>query len=429
MRSRFKGHFAEPQEEITRLWKTATFVFDANVLLNLYRYSDTARDEFVKLLKNIQDRCWLPEQCVHEFFANRHSVIGAQIKAYADTEKNISAIQDNFAGPNSHPFLSAKNFDALSTVIESIKEELTKSRELQEARITNDEIREAIADIFEEKVGPEYSDEAMDALFLEGEKRFSEEIPPGYKDKNKFQNAIKRSEKRANLGDFLLWRQILDLAKDQSKDVIFVTDDQKEDWWLTISGKTISARPELLAEFHEYSGNKILIYSTGSFLKQTDEKLGQAVSGNTIEEIRQEHFSRYKDLDKSIEDKFERASRMQNSFRQELGRVARLKAEGEGTRFTKLMDLIQPIVSNHSLMFHSAEDKEEAISRLKVLQLKLEDISSRTEDIERMIERSREMGEDKMGKMLTQERENLRSMAASTMQEIVEVVAETTQEE
>ena len=36
------------------------FVFDTNVLLNLYRYPKDVSSEFINVLKHIQDRIWIP---------------------------------------------------------------------------------------------------------------------------------------------------------------------------------------------------------------------------------------------------------------------------------------------------------------------------------------------------------------------------------
>lgn len=292
MRSQFKGHFGEPQEAIDELWKEATFVFDANVLLNLYRYSDKARKEFLNLMAGIQERSWLPEQCVHEFLSNRLSVIREQMMSYSDTAKSIKAIQGTFAGSKGHPFVSEKNFSELDAVLGKIDKELTKNRKAQETRLTEDTIKEQIADIFDGRVGSGFSDEDLDKIFSEGEVRYSEEIPPGYKDGNKHPNPTRRSEKRSNFGDFLLWRQTMDWAKAESKDVVLVTDDQKEDWWLIVSGKTVSARPELTTEFCEETGRRILFYNPDRFLQLAQEKLGLKVSERTITEIREEHDSR-----------------------------------------------------------------------------------------------------------------------------------------
>jgi CheY-like chemotaxis protein len=61
----------------------------------------------------------------------------------------------------------------------------------------------------------------------------------------------------------------------------------KADWWEKFSkGKTIGARLELLQEFHEFSGNRILIYQTANFLEHALERFNQTTDSNAVEEIR-----------------------------------------------------------------------------------------------------------------------------------------------
>ncbi|WP_423815166.1 PIN-like domain-containing protein, partial [Pseudomonas viridiflava] len=41
-------------------WKNATFVFDTNVLLNLYRYQERTREELLDTLSKLSSRVWVP---------------------------------------------------------------------------------------------------------------------------------------------------------------------------------------------------------------------------------------------------------------------------------------------------------------------------------------------------------------------------------
>lgn len=305
MRSQFKGHFGESTEVVDRIWNSGTFVFDANVLLNLYRYSESAREEFLTLMSSIEERCWLPEQCGHEYLTNRLSVVREQMKSYTDIEGRIVEIERNLAASKGHPFISDQNFKQLLDVLESIKGELSQSCKAQEERLTKDNLKDRISDIFEGRVGSPFSEEELDQQFVEAERRYQEAIPPGYKDAKKHPDASKRSDKKSKFGDYLLWRQTLDWAKANQKEVIFVTDDQKEDWWLIASGKIVSARPELISEFHEETGGSILFYSPDRFLQLAQEKLDLKVSSDTLEEVREEGdnrgkaqaWNRLKDLD------------------------------------------------------------------------------------------------------------------------------------
>ncbi len=89
MKKIFQSHIPDSDLEIKRVWKDALIVFDANTILNLYRYSDNSRSEFIALLNNLKQRIWVPEQAAHEYFKNRSVVIGDQTKAYESAKKAI----------------------------------------------------------------------------------------------------------------------------------------------------------------------------------------------------------------------------------------------------------------------------------------------------------------------------------------------------
>jgi hypothetical protein len=51
MRNAFPSYYRSSTDELKELWSDATFIFDANVLLDLHRYSKPTRDEFLSVLK------------------------------------------------------------------------------------------------------------------------------------------------------------------------------------------------------------------------------------------------------------------------------------------------------------------------------------------------------------------------------------------
>lgn len=60
----------------------------------------------------------------------------------------------------------------------------------------------------------------------------------------------KDSGDRRLYGDLIVWKQVIQKSKKDKINIILVTDDLKEDWWLKINGKTIGPRFELIKEFH-----------------------------------------------------------------------------------------------------------------------------------------------------------------------------------
>jgi hypothetical protein len=125
-----------------------------------------------------------------------------------------------------------------------------------------------LSDLLEGKVGKPYSEEELENIYQKAEKRFNYKKPPGYKDAKK---PIPK-----NYGDVVLWFQLIDYAREQQKPIIFVTDDNKEDWWLKYEGETLEPRPDLIQEilsevgvedfqFYMYHSDQFMVYA-GKFL-------------------------------------------------------------------------------------------------------------------------------------------------------------------
>lgn len=73
----------------------------------------------------------------------------------------------------------------------------------------------------------------------------------------------------------------------KKKPIIFVTDDNKEDWWLKENGETKRPRPELIKEFFDETGTRILIYNPEQFLNIARERnLISIIKDDTLNEIK-----------------------------------------------------------------------------------------------------------------------------------------------
>lgn len=303
MRKEFIGHFKRPEIEVKKIWQAAIFVFDANVLLDLYRYSSDTRDDFLKLFDKVKNRIWLPEQAAYEFLNNRTSVISEQINAYATAIKSVDDLSGSFSEERAHPFISHAVKLSYDEAAEAIKAEMTKNQTAQEKLLTQDAIRDKIADLFEGKVGAAYSAEEMSEAFECGKQRFDQRTPPGYMDTKKFKSPQNDAEKRSNFGDWIIWKQLMDFSKKNEKSVIFVTNDSKEDWWLVQSGKTLGPRPELIAEFFRETGQHLLIYKPEIFLNLGKKNFNAEIDSKSIAEVSSERDAREQLLKESLRKK------------------------------------------------------------------------------------------------------------------------------
>ena len=87
----FKGYIGYSDEEYKKIWKEAIIVVDTNILLNLYRYSEPARETMLNILKNVKDRIWIPYQVGKEFFKNKDKVMFETFEEYDKLAKALSA--------------------------------------------------------------------------------------------------------------------------------------------------------------------------------------------------------------------------------------------------------------------------------------------------------------------------------------------------
>ncbi len=287
MKDLFPGHFKESDESLKEVWETSLFVFDANILLNLYRYSDTTRNEFIRILNKLKGRAWLPHRAAEEYLNNRLTVIDQQEKSYDDTIKLIESLQQNLDNTRQHPFVSKGVMRKANSVFDELCNELKKNKSAHTERISSDEVKDSIAIIFGRNVGIPYNKDQIDQLISAGEERYKQKIPPGFKDGSKAGDSEVFSEKCRKYGDLILWTQVIDKAIESNKGVVLVTDDKKEDWWEKFKGKTVGPRPELVKEFKDRANQAFHMYQADRFLELARENLGEKVSKEIVEEIRE----------------------------------------------------------------------------------------------------------------------------------------------
>ena len=225
MKDLFPGHFKESEEKLREVWDTSLFVFDANILLNLYRYSDTTRKEFLRILEKIKDRVWLPHRAADEYLNNRLSVIDQQERSYDETKKSIQSLRSDLENARQHPFVSNRTMSKVSKVFDELCEELDKNRSVHTNRISNDEIKSSVSEMFENRVGQPYNKERLVELIAEGEERYQQKIPPDFKDGAKSGDSDIFTEKCRKYGDLIVWTQVIDQAVASGKGVVLVTDD------------------------------------------------------------------------------------------------------------------------------------------------------------------------------------------------------------
>lgn len=281
MKDKFCGYIPYNEEEFKELWEDSIIVLDANILLNLYRYSESTQKVIIEDIEYLRDRLWIPYNTAEEFFKNRMKVIHEQKKIYNEIKNKISFnSQKEFIKQIRHITLDSKK-DNIILILQECEDRIYEILDEDMKNNTDDDnVIYKVLELYDGKIGERLSEEKIKEYKKEIDKRYENNIPPGYKD-------IGRKTTDRKYGDAINWLEIIKYAKENERNVIYITDDNKEDWFYRIDGKTYGPRMELLQEFYEKTeGKKIYIYNTSTFIENFNNYFHRNENiSNEIDEI------------------------------------------------------------------------------------------------------------------------------------------------
>lgn len=284
MRDLFPGYYRPTEDEFKIIWEDCMFIFDANALLNVYRYTPETRNTFLAILRQLSSRIWIPHQAAYEFHKNRLEVIRAQRDAYdslktflKDMEKKIiDELQKKY---RLHVLLPTDEIiEKVKRNIHRITKDIDKASASHPDLEESDGLRDEIDKIVDGNIGGKFTPKQMEEITKQGKVRYENDVPPGYKDKGKSNND--------EFGDLILWKQIIEKAKSDKKPVLFITDDRKEDWWFLFKGKHLGPRPELVNEIMEEAAAHFYMYRPYEFLKYAQQHLNRSDKKEVLDEVR-----------------------------------------------------------------------------------------------------------------------------------------------
>ena len=303
MRTGFAGYVRPDGEEFGRLWEAGLVVLDTNVLLDLYRLSRAAALDLISTLEKFSERLWLPHRVASEFHRGRLGVIEGERRKFAELDSDLSKLKTALTNLTSRKHVGeAKeaSIASLSAALEPIATWLTNEKENGQSELSDlrsldeDEILRRLVALYEGTTGSPFNKDDAAVMCETAKGRYESEVPPGYKDK------LKGGEDA--YGDFFIWEQTLRHASTVERDVIFVTGDQKDDWWTRSAGKTVGPRPELIQEFFERTGGKMVyLYSRSEFAERAsaDPKTVEEVVGlerrDAEEQVELDHLQLFAD--------------------------------------------------------------------------------------------------------------------------------------
>ncbi len=315
------------------LFEDALVIFDTSALLDLYYFNENIAVQILEVCNiYFKGRLFITDHIKYEYIKNRDIVIKKPYALYDEMlvpnknagymgnvldklftlDSNISktikdvkglkkTFKEHYGKSDKHPFLDEELIENIDSSIEDYLDELeslhkenNKIKDIEKllkdtisekkveikARIGNDRIKEIIFKNFQ--VSREYKYSELLGIVREGEIRYSNLIPPGYKDyddKKGFQK----------YADLIIWKQILELCREKGLGCIFVSNDIKEDW----NEDDMTPRHELLLEFKENTDNIFLKYKLRDFLYTLNSYLENGFTSETMKGIEQYYLKNY----------------------------------------------------------------------------------------------------------------------------------------
>ena len=215
-----------------------TFIFDTNVLLDLYKYNDEMIDYFISIFDSNIDKFWIPKQVQVEF--NRHFIENKirNLSICSNIKDQVSRIVSDLNNSVDVAFNRDGKFRLRNSQIG--KQDILNDIKKFKNDITNklDEIQPKInKDLKEdEDCIHKFTQLELMSIYEEGDKRFKYKIPPGFTDANKDSLEEKREKNNANeekysiskYGDLIVWKELLRKISDDNKKVIFIQNEKKK---------------------------------------------------------------------------------------------------------------------------------------------------------------------------------------------------------
>ena len=222
-------------------------VLDTNALLVPYGTGKESLDQIRQTYATLvaEKRLVVPGQVAREFAANRAKEL-RELYQQLSRKRSVPPLQKG-----KYPLLeSLDEYQQTVSLEKEIDQLLRKYREtigkvLDHIRGWNwdDPVSLMYGELFVEDV---ILDPAIDEAEVRSElaRRQLHKIPPGYKDSTKDDDGV---------GDLLIWFTILKIGEAHKKSAIFVSGEEKADWWYRSENQPLYPRYELVDEFRRHS--------------------------------------------------------------------------------------------------------------------------------------------------------------------------------
>ena len=306
MREEFGGFYGISEEVIEQVLKSENtiFIFDTNILLTLYRCEEETRNQFFKIWEKVKDNCWFPHHVCLEYQRNRLVVVKGSRDSLNSIPKEIKntikELRGKIYGNSFNQTVSRYSklrseidslFESFDRVVESFTSDSIDVRNSKIDFFTNhDVIRDEIDKLTAGKIGPAPATQAViDELNKTAKIRYKYKTGPGFEDSSDKKNdfySFGGVNYDAEYGDYYVWSQILEYIDNvENKNVVYVTNDAKSDFFYKLDGKVRGPNESLISEIKKRGATEFLLQNIDAFLHHANKHLNVKVEQETITEL------------------------------------------------------------------------------------------------------------------------------------------------
>ena len=256
----------------------ADIVLATNALLIPYGAGAASLEQIIDIFSRLasENRIYLPAQTAREFVKNRPNKIGELIKGIPDKLSTL-VVPSKLSYPILEGVGEYNDLNGLILEAREIKRKILDAQRVLGEQIQSWEWDDPVSASYKKVFKAENIIELAEVeseLLTEHVARQKLQIPPGYKDQSKDDYGI---------GDFLIWKTILQIGKQNKKDLIFVSGDEKADWQHRSDNSGFAPRYELVNEYAGVAGEKsFYIIQLSKLLELLEAKK------DLVEEVQQE---------------------------------------------------------------------------------------------------------------------------------------------